>query len=246
MRTLLSLAVVLGLSSVSLVAHAQEVIEVDHGQVRLGQIWSKAPRDLQDLEVAVAPPAGGSRLIAKHELVARLKEQGADTQGLKLPSNVRIKTRSETWSLEQIESASRSALSSSLKPGVSIVRVRARGGVVVPAGTVSGGFELPKLPRRSGEVSVSGTLTLKHESEVIQRIPVTLVLQLSEAAAQPLVARGAVVQLGIAKSTAQISALAEALSDADVGETIQFRIQSTRRVVQGVVESQHKARLVMP
>ena len=56
--------------------------------------------------------------------------------------------------------------------------------------------------------------------------------------------RGSVVQLGIAKSTAKISALAEALSDGDVGDTIQFRVQSTRRVVQGIIESQHKARLV--
>jgi Chaperone for flagella basal body P-ring formation len=245
MRTLLSFYVLLVLCFVAPASHAQSVVEVDHGLVRLGHVWSAAPRELSDFEVAVAPPAGSSRLLAKKELVARLTEQGVSTKGLALPLNVRIKTRSQTWSFEQIEAASREGLVGVLERGVVLVRVRARGGILVPAGTVAGPFELPKLPRRAGEVTVSGVLPLKHGSEVVQRVPVTLVLTVSPAAAAPLIRRGSVLQLVVMKSSAQISALAEALADADAGETIQFRVQSTRRVVQGIVQSQHKALVVM-
>ncbi|HEX2730650.1 MAG TPA: flagella basal body P-ring formation protein FlgA, partial [Polyangiaceae bacterium] len=98
--------------------------------------------------------------------------------------------------------------------------------------------------RRVGEVTVLGMLPLSYAGQIVQRVPVSFVFDVSPAGAAPAVAKGAVLQVVVSTGSAQISALAEALSDADVGDTVQVRVNSTRRVVQAVIESSDRARVV--
>lgn len=231
------------LVGVSGVAHAERVVEVNAGDVRLAQIWTAAPADLAELSVGSAPPPGSSRLIVRTELSRRLSEQGADVKGLALPSSVRIKTLADQWSPARLGEAAQAAAEQRLRPGVQLKRVAVRAGQTVPAGSTVGELQMTAIPRRVGEVTLAATLTLQYAGQTVRRVPVSLVFEVSEQGALPLVAKGASVQLVVAKSSAQVSALAEALQDGDVGDVIQFRVQATRRVVQGVVESQHRARV---
>jgi hypothetical protein len=131
-----------------------------------------------------------------------------------------------------------------LRAGISLKRVSVRSSQLVPEGTVAGTLTLNAIPRRVGEVSVIGTLNLEYDGQIVRRVPVSFVLDVDERGATPVVAQGAVLQLVVEKSAAQVSALAEALQGGDVGETVSFRVQATRRVVQGVIESPHRARVV--
>jgi hypothetical protein len=226
----------------SAVSSGQGVVDVEFGAVHLGQVWPAAPAELADLEIGNAPPPGSSRLLQRSDLIRSLGQQGANTKALDLPLSVRIRTRSETWSFRQLEEACESKLR--VRPGIELVRVKARGAVTVPRGTLAGAPELGQLPRRVGEVTVLGMLPLSYAGQIVQRVPVSFVFDVSPAGAAPAVAKGAVLQVVVSTGSAQISALAEALSDADVGDTVQVRVNSTRRVVQAVIESSDRARVV--
>lgn len=239
----ISFALLLSLATLS-PAQASNPVEVDAGGVVLGQVWKAAPAHLSDLQIGSAPPPGSSRLIVRAELVRRLSEHGADVRGLSLPNSVRIKTRTDQWTPERLENAARDLCESKLRSGMSLKRVTVRSSQLVPQGSVPGTLTLTAIPRRVGEVSVSGTLNLEYDGQIVRRVPVSFLLEVDETGATPLVAQGAVLQLFVEKSSAQISALAEALREGDVGDTVPFRVQATKRVVQGVIVSPHRARVV--
>src|SRR5690606_26539000 len=128
--------------------------------------------------------------------------------------------------------------------GVSLKRVNVHSGLLLPRGAEAAGIELPKIPRRAGEATLAAVLLLEYQSSIVRRVPVTLVVDVSEAAAQPLIVRGATLKVYIDRRSAKITAVAQALQDGDLGETIQFRIQATQRVVRARVESPYSAQVV--
>ncbi len=226
-------------------AAAAPTVEVPAGKVSLGQVWSEAPDDVAGLEIGPAPPAGSSRLLLRRELQRRLRAAGKDPTSLRLPASVRIKTLSVQWSADRLRQAATDAARSALPSGVSLRKVNVNIRLVLPEGTVVSELKVPRPPRRVGDATLSAMLLLEYDGEIVRRVPVSLSVDVSEEAAQPPVLKGARLRVYIERSTAQITAVAEALQDADIGETVQFRIVATRRVVRARVESKHLAKVVM-
>ena len=73
-----------------------------------------------------------------------------------------------------------------------------------------------------------------------------LMLVLDEQAAAPLMAKGARVDLVIARGPTRISASGVALDQAEQGETISFRVSSTGKVLRARVDSVTLALVVLP
>lgn len=225
-------------------AAAERVVEVPAGIVRLGQVWSAAPADLQSLEIGPSPPPGSSRLVLRRDLERHLSRAGVTHRDLDLPRALRIETLSERWSPERLREAATEQAIRVLPPGIELAQVKTQSQQVVPAGTRVSGVELGKIPRRAGTQTLPAVLLLEYEGAVVRRVPVSLVLNVSEASTLPLVARGALVRVYVQRTGARIAAQAEALQDANVGDTIQFRIHQTQRRVHAVVESAQSARMV--
>jgi len=78
----------------------------------------------------------------------------------------------------------------------------------------------------------------------VARIPFQLSLDISSAAALPTITKGTRVQLMIESGPARITATAIALSDGEIGETLQFRVTSTQKILYGKVEAPTLARVV--
>ena len=78
------------------------------------------------------------------------------------------------------------------------------------------------------------------------RVPVTLVLELSHEAAAPTLAKGARVDLVIARGATRISASGVALDDAELGEVKSFRVSSTGKVLRARLDSPTLAVVVTP
>jgi flagella basal body P-ring formation protein FlgA len=100
------------------------------------------------------------------------------------------------------------------------------------------------LPRREGEYLTTATIEISNDGQIVARIPFQLSLDISSAAAAPAITKGTRVQLLIESGPARITANAIALSDGEIGETLQFRVATTQKILYGKVEERTLARVV--
>jgi hypothetical protein len=239
-RTLLSLALLLATSA----ATAEESRIVRGPQVHLSDVVASLPADVPDLELGAAPPPGSSRLLAKSEIQSAAESRGVSLKLLKLPAQVRIVSAAKRWNADELVSAALPTLTQALPHGVTLKKAKTSAKAVTsPSATVTS-VRLPKLPRRAGEHLTTATLELSNDGDIVARIPISLTLDIGAAAATPDVSKGTRVQLLIESGPARITATAIALSDGDVGDTLQFRVATTQKILFGKVEEPTLARVV--
>ncbi|HYQ14992.1 MAG TPA: flagella basal body P-ring formation protein FlgA [Polyangiaceae bacterium] len=242
MRSWLHLS--LALLSVAASAHADEGRLVQGAQVHLSDLVGELPTELPDLDIGAAPPPGSSRTIAKSEIVAAASKSGVSLKQLKLPTAIRVTSAAKRWSTEELASAATPLLLGSLPVGVNIKNARATSKVVTSPSAKITAVRVPRLPRREGEYLTTATIELTNEGQIVARIPLSLSLDISGSAALPAVGKGSRVQLIIESGPARISASAVALSDGEVGDTLQFRVASTMKILYGKVVDPTSARVV--
>jgi len=237
---LLSLALLCG----SAAANADEGRVVRGAQVHLSDVVSELPADVPDFEVGAAPPPGTSRTVAKSEIIDAASKSGISLSQLKLPIAVRVTSAAKRWSTEDLGNGAAPLLASALPLGVSVKRAKATAKVVTsPSATISA-VRVGKLPRREGEYLTTAMIELSNDGQIVARIPFQLSLDISSAAALPTITKGTRVQLMIESGPARITATAVALSDGEIGDTLQFRVASTQKILYGRVEQPTLARVV--
>lgn len=240
LSALLSLAVL----CVSVGASADEARVVRGAQVRLSDVVAQLPADVPDFELGAAPPPGSSRTVAKSEIVDAASKSGISLKQLKLPTAVRVTSAAKHWSTEELASAATPALLSSLPAGVSVKRAKATSKAVTSPSASISAVRVGRLPRREGEYLTTATIEISNDGQIVARIPLQLSLDISAAAAVPTITKGTRVQLMIESGPARVSATAIALSDGEIGETLQFRVASTQKILYGRVEEPTLARVV--
>lgn len=225
-------------------AGAEEGRLVRGAQVRLSDLVHELPAEVPDLEVGAAPPPGTSRTIARGEILAAADKSGVNLKQLRLPQSVRVTSAAKRWSTEDLANAATPHLMNALPAGVSIRRARATGKAVTsPSATISA-VRVPRLPRREGEYLTTATIELSNDGQIVARVPLQLSLEITASAAVATVTKGARLQLMIESGPARISATAIALSDGEVGETLQFRVATTNKILYGKVLDASLARVV--
>jgi hypothetical protein len=226
------------------VASADEARVVRGAQVHLSDVVSELPADVPDLEIGAAPPPGSTRTIARNEIQDAASKSGVSLKLVKLPAAVRVTSAAKRWSTEDLTNAALPTLSRVLPLGVSIKRARAISKAVTsPSANVSA-VRVPRLPRREGEYLTTAIIELSNDGQIVARIPFQLSLEISSTAAQPAVTKGTRVQLMIESGPARITATAIALSDGELGDTLQFRVTTTQKILYGKVEEATLARVV--
>ena len=100
--------------------------------------------------------------------------------------------------------------------------------------------------RRPGPATLTAIVELLHDGEVVSRLPITLLVEVSERAATPLVDKGARIDLVITRGSARISAAGVALEAAEIGEVASFKVSTTQKVLRARVESATRALVVTP
>lgn len=240
LRAPLLLALALAASS----AAAEELRLIRGAQIHLSDVVASLPAEVPDLELGAAPPPGSSRLLPKSEIENAASRSGVSLKSLKLPHVVRVTSAAKRWSANELVSAALPTLTRSLPNGVSVKRAKTSAKAVTSPDASVSGIRLPKLPRREGEHMTTATIELSNEGEIVARIPLALTLNISRAAAVPAVTKGARVQLVIESGPARITAAAIALADGEVGETLQFRVATTQKILFGKLEEPTLARVV--
>jgi len=228
----------------SATASADEARIVSGAQVHLSDVVSDLPADVPDLEIGSAPPPGSSRTIARSEIQDAASKSGISLKQLKLPNAVRVTSAAKRWSTEDLGLAALPALSQALPLGVTVKRARATSKVVTSPGARISAVRVPRLPRREGEYLTTATIELSNDGQIVARIPFQLSLDISASAALPTVSKGARMQLLIESGPARITATAIALTDGEIGDTLQFRVATTQKILFGRVEEPTLARVV--
>jgi hypothetical protein len=225
-------------------ASADEARVVRGAQVHLSDVVSDLPADVPDLEIGAAPPPGSSRTIAKSEIQDAASKSGVSLKSLKLPGAVRVTSAAKRWSTEDLTNAALPALSRALPVGVTVKRARATAKAVTsPSATISA-VRVSRLPRREGEYLTTAMIELSNDGQIVARIPFQLSLDISGGAALPAITTGTRVQLMIESGPARITAAAIALTDGELGDTLQFRVTTTQKILYGKVEEPTLARVV--
>lgn len=242
MRSLAPL--LLALVTAAAPASADEGRIVRGARVHLSDLVSELPSEVPDLEVGAAPPPGTTRTIARGEILDAANQSGVSLKQLRLPSSVRVTSAAKRWSTEELAGAATPHLLGALPGGVTVRRARATSKAVTsPAASVSA-VRVPKLPRREGEHLTTAIIELSNDGQIVARVPLQLSLEIPASAAVATVTKGSRLQLTIESGPARISATAIALTDGEVGDTLQFRVATTNKILYGKVVDASMARVV--
>lgn len=242
-RNISALIATLGVCLVAPAARSEPIRTIDAPRILVVDVVSAA--DGGDVELGPAPPPGGSRLVERREVEARLRESGGAPGGkLDMPAVVRVVRAARHMTPTELHAEAEPVLVAALPPGVSVVSLQFPRGVVVPPHAAVRKAVVPKLPHRAGAMKTTVMFDIMEGADVAARVPGTVTLDISERAAQPVVVRGARLDVVIEKGPARVTAVGFALSDADVGEIVSVRVDSTQRILEARVESGQTAKVV--
>jgi hypothetical protein len=225
------------------VAQAEPVRTVDHARLLLGDIVA-APEGLADLDLGPAPPPGSSRLLTRSDLERQLRERGVDVGRISLPQSVRVVGAAQRISPEKFAELATPFIEKELPPGVTLTSVKASYEVVVPPGAGVKSVKVARLVKQKGTQRSAATVELTSDGEPVAKVPVALVLDVSEQAARPDVARQSRVNLSFERGAVRVSALGQTLSDANIGDKVSMLVLATGRVVQAKLVSPGEAELL--
>jgi len=196
------------------------------------------------LDLGPAPPPGSSRLLSRAEVEEQLRAAGDDAKNLRMPSALRVKSAAKRWSPDELREAVTPRLMAALPPGLSFKSAKLSRAIVTSPSVSIGDAHFPKFPKRSGELTITASVDLEQDGATVMRLPVTVVVLVSEAATRPAASKGARVNLVIEHGPARVTALATALSDTELGALGLFRVASTQRVLRARLLSADSAQVV--
>lgn len=217
-------------------AGAETVVNVTTRNVRVSDFDPGAPPELASIDLGRAPPPGSSRLFTRREISDRVREAGADPKRLSMPASVRIASSAERWNPEELAARAESAVRAALPPGVTLVKLGALQGVVVPPGTLVTSAR-PVIPKRVGRHELTLMAELRADDETVARSPLRLIIEVSEEALAPAVRKGDRMTLVVEQGNTRIGANAIAMADANLGDAVFFKVTSTGKVLKARVSS---------
>jgi hypothetical protein len=225
-------------------AAAEPTQSVDHARLLAGDVIPSAPPGVADIDLGPAPPPGGSRLLTKNEIEQMLRKRGVDTSKLAIPASLRIVGASKRISPADLITLITPVILTNLPQGVTLTKMQPGFDVVVPPNATVGTIDIPRHPRQKGSFRTTATVDMVSDGEVVARIPVPIILEISDSAARPDVARGARIGLVIDRRSLRIMTAGSCLLDANIGDVVSVLVVSTSRVVKAKITSRDEAQII--
>jgi len=231
--------------AVALPAFAESERTIDGSRIVLKDVSDGYDEgDLAGLDLGPAPPPGSSRLLSRAEVEEQLRAAGDDAKSLRMPSALRVKSAAKRWSTDELQQAVTPRLMAALPLGLTFKSAKLSRPLVTSPSVTIGEAHFPKFPKRTGELTLTASVDLQQDGATVQRLPVTVVVVISEAATRPAASKGARINLVIEHGPARVTALATALSDTELGAVGLFRVSSTQRVLRARLTSADSAQVV--
>lgn len=214
-------------------ASAQGEREVFGARIELAELVPDVSEELAGVDLGKSPPPGSSRIVTRQEMERQLKSAGFEPKGVALPARVRAVAPSKKLSAAELASWFEPEIRRALPSGVSLVKLKTTMGLTLSPDARVSEVRIPKLGKRPGSVQTGLTVVISVDSEPTHHLPLTAVLDIDPSAARYDLERGADATLVIQMQSLRVTALSTALSNADVGDTISFRVKSTGQTLLG-------------
>jgi hypothetical protein len=227
-----------------LTAAAEPTQSVDHSRLLAGDVIPSAPQGVADIDLGPAPPPGGSRLLTRNEIEQMLRKRGVDTSKLAIPPSIRIVAAAKRITPADLTTLITPVILKNLPQGVTLTKVQPAYDVVVPPSATVGTIEIPHHPRQKGTFRTTANVEMVSGGEVVARVPVPIILEISEDAARPDVARGARIGLVIDRRSLRIMTAGSCLFDANIGDVVSVLVVSTSRVIKAKITSRDEAQIL--
>jgi len=227
------------LAAATLPAQAETEQTIDSTRIHLCDISDGYDEgEFASLDLGPAPPPGNSRLLSRGEVEDQLRAAGSDAKSLRMPATLRVKSAAKRWSPDELGAAVTPKLETALPFGVKLKSAKLTRSIVTSPSVRFGEAHFPKVPKHEGEITLTATVEIQQEGATVMRLPVNVVVLVTEAATKPAAEKGARVNVVIEHGPARVTAIATAMTDTDLGESGLFRVAATQRVL--------RARLLTP
>jgi hypothetical protein len=225
-------------------AGAEPTQSIDHARLLAGDIIKAAPAGVAEIDLGPAPPPGGTRLLSKTEIEQMLRQRGVDTSKLAIPAQIRIVGAAKRVSPAELAALITPVIVQRLAPGVALTKVQPGFDVVVPPSATVGTVEIPRHPRQKGSFRTTANVQMVADGEIVARVPVPVILEVSEEATRPDVARGSRIGLVIDRRSLRIMTQASCMLDANIGDVVSVLVVPTNRVVKAKITSRDEAQMI--
>lgn len=233
------------LTAFALPAQAEVERTIDHSRILLADVSDGYDDgEFAALDLGPAPPPGNSRLLSRSEVEDQLHAAGSDAKSLRMPAVLRVKSAAKRWSPAELAAAVEPKLEAALPFGVKLKSSKLSRAIVTSPSAKLGEAHFPKVPKHEGEVTLTATVDLQQDDVTVQRVPVNVVVLVTEAATKPAAEKGARVNVVIEHGGARVSALATAMTDTELGEPGLFRVVSTQRILRARLLTADTAKVV--
>jgi len=225
-------------------AGAEPTQSIDHARLLAGDVIKAAPPGVAEIDLGPAPPPGGTRLLNKNEIEQMLRQRGVDTSKLAIPAQIRITGAARRLSPAELTTLITPVIMQNLPRGVALTKIQPGYDVVVPPSATIGTVEIPRHPRQKGPFRTTANVQMVADGNIVARIPVPVVLEVSEEASRPDVARGSRIGLVIDRRSLRIMTQASCMLDANIGDVVSVLVLPTNRVVKAKITSHDEAQMV--
>jgi hypothetical protein len=236
---------ILGALALPAPAGAELERTIDGARIRLADVSDGYDDgDLASLDLGPAPPPGNTRLLSRGEVEDQLRAAGDDAKKLRMPRSLRVKSASKRWTPDELRDALTPKVIAALPPGLQFRSAKLNRALVTSPSVVVGDAHIPRFPKRTGELTLTATVDLMQDGATVLRVPVTVIVMVTEQATLPAAGKGARVKLMIRTGSASVSALATALSDTELGGVGSFKVITTQRILRGRLLSPDTAEVI--
>ncbi|MSP25999.1 MAG: hypothetical protein EXR75_12730 [Myxococcales bacterium] len=216
-------------------------LEIARPRVGLAAVLPELAETVGDVDLGPAPMPGGSRVMTREEILAALET--AQIQGdFEIPAALRLVRAMTLLASAKLAELTREAvLDNRDTRGLTLKSVKAPARMKVATGWTRVTAKLARPPRKSGEWTTTVMLSFEGEEQLLARIAVPVVFDVSEELAQPDVKQGGPLTLIVKAGLIEIRAKGVAGANADVGDTLPVTLRPSGRVVRARLVSKDHA-----
>ena len=226
-----------------LLAAGDESRVIAHARIKVADV-ATASAEVGAVDLGPAPPPGGSRLFGRAEIEERVRAAGLETKGLKVPASVRVVSASVRLRPEELAKMAAPVVMRALPEGVTLTKIEPQHELVTYPGCTVKGAVIPRLPHQKGLTQSTAMLELSQNDADSIKIPVSITVDVSDAAAKADVPRGTRIEVIFERGAVRIATTGVATQDAEIGDTTNVSLVATARTVRARVVSKERAEIV--
>ena len=232
LRWLLTGAVCLLATEMSVAASAKRIVKVDGPRLTLGMVVPRIHPEYSSLDLGAAPRPGQSETMTRRDFFARLDNALVPRKGIRAPKVIKVKRSAQRIHEAKLEAMVRRELLRRGIQGLEVVSVDVKGGMKVGGGSVKLRVKRPRR-MRAGRQLVRFFIRAGQDQEI--GATATVVLRRAVGGSMTSFDRGDQVRIVVDTGSVMVSTSGVAQEDGRIGQMVRVLPNRAAKVVMGMV-----------